>query len=243
LPAEKLAQLAEITRDYSDLIAQTRQRTLGSPIMPWDREQLAYIEQEQRADIEALFTPEELELYELYSSPTANNLRRRLSQFSPSEEEFRALYDLQKVFDEAYDLARGPRDADRMRAAAQAQQELNEQFKAVLGEERYTQLQRSMDRSYVAATSIVEHFKLPAKNAVAVYDLTQEMVQRGQELRVDRSLPEDQRNSRLAELGAEGTERLNTLLTPDGAKAYRESGAGSRWLNLISPPTRSPVRP
>lgn len=208
--------------------------------MPWDREQIVYIEQEMRADIEAVLDPEELELYDLYRSTTANALRARLISFAPTEEEFRALYELQKSFDERFSYTTMSRDPETMRERSRAQQELNDQFEAVLGQERYAALQRHMDRGYQAAARIVDHFKRPEENATAVYELTQNMEQRGRALRSNRDLAPEQRDAQLRELAVDASNRLDDLLTVEGAQAYRDSGA-ARWLSLLEP--RSPTRP
>lgn len=241
LPTEKLTELMQIESDYNDLTAQVRQGASPFRTMPWDREQLDYIEQEKQADIAALLTPKELELHELYGSRSANSLRSKLGETSVTESEFRELFEFQKAFDETFDISRGIPSPDVMRTRRSAEEELNQRYRTILGDERFAEIQRNQNNDYRAASSVAEHFKLPAENAAAVYELAQDMEQRGRALQSNRELPSEQRDAQLRGLGREASARLDELLTTEGAQAYRESGAAARWLNLLEP--RPPPRP
>jgi hypothetical protein len=101
LPNGKVQQVQSILSDYNDLRNQIYVAANGV-VLPEDREKLTLLEKEQRADLQAVLTPEELENYQLRSSSTANSMRSQLALFNPTEGEFRAVFDLQQAFDDKY---------------------------------------------------------------------------------------------------------------------------------------------
>ncbi len=64
-----------------------------------DREKLALLNRERRADLERVLTPEELFEYDLRQGPTAMRLRSQLAAFQPTEEEYRAIFTVQHALD------------------------------------------------------------------------------------------------------------------------------------------------
>ena len=98
-----------------------------------------------RADIEHLLTPEELLDYDLRASLTANRLRHELDNFQPTKDEFLALFRLRHPFDLRF-ATKPPGsdpdiDAERNRAAA----EVDRKIAAALGPARYADYQLSLD--------------------------------------------------------------------------------------------------
>jgi hypothetical protein len=68
---------------------------------PQELQQLLNRYTQKEAEVSQLLSPEELEQYELSTSWTADNLRRRLSGFEPTEDEFRTIFRLWRAHDEA----------------------------------------------------------------------------------------------------------------------------------------------
>jgi hypothetical protein len=168
LPDEKLERVDRIHADYGDMADDIRAQA-GGLLLATDRETLALLEQERRKDVAAILTPEELELYDLQTSATARALRARLAAFAPTEKEFRALFALQRSFDDRLGGATGPAGTDR----ATAEAELAKQVKAALGEARYEEYRRQQDPGYRVAARIAERFGLPVKRAAEVCALAQ----------------------------------------------------------------------
>lgn len=233
LPADKLEAVGRINSDYLELASQIQLEAAGM-MLPEDRENLALLEQEKRKDLAGVLTPAELELFDLYSSATANTMRRNLSAFEPSESEFRAIFALQREFDEQF--AR-PGAAgfngfdDRAQERRAAEQKLGEQLRTALGEARYAEFQRAQDQGYRAAVRIAERYRLPVENANAVYTLQREAQQKLTELR----------NNREAAAGyaRETAAKLNELLGAKGVEAYRQS-PGSFWMRNLDRFAASP---
>ena len=113
--------------------------------------------------IAAVLTPEEFVDYQLRLSETATKLRFALDTFGPNEQEFRAIFRLQKEFDDEFGFLfsssghgngigpvdTGPADYGvTQEKHAEASKALNEKIKNALGEQRFLDHQRSQDAEY-----------------------------------------------------------------------------------------------
>lgn len=247
LPPEKLVRIDRIHADYGDIADDVRARA-GGLLLASDREMLALLEQERRKDIAALLTPAELEIYDLQTSPTARTLRARLAGFAPTEQEFHALFALQRAFD----LRFGPAvaaDESRQRERAAAEAELESGFRRALGPARYAEYRRQQEPGYRIAARIVERFGLPAARAAAVDSLARDTQTRLVHLRDERTLTPEAVRGAVVQIGREAAERVAALLGPEGAELYRQTSAGA-WLRALEravtaataeEPSRAPV--
>lgn len=231
LPEETLEKLRSLERDYLDMRISIQSPSAVGLSMPWHAEEQAVLNQEKRRDVVAMLTPKELEEYDLRSSPTANSLRRNLTDFNPTEQEFRAMYAAQSRVDA---LRQGGFDisSEGMNTRRQAQQDANKALQDALGPARYAEYQRATDRGYQAAFAVTQNRNLPVENARAAYQVQRDIQQRAAEYR---RLPPAQRAEQLAALAAEAEKSLATLLTPEGLADYRRSGGF--WLRNLVPPT------
>lgn len=205
------------------------------------------LEKAQRAEIASVLTPQELEDYDLRTSRTANTLRRQLASFNPTEQEFRALFALQRPFDDQYNLdlilgAGGPtQDQERlMRDRSTAQRQLTEDIKTTLGEQRYAEYQRSTDGNYQQTARLVARLELPPETANQVYTVQQDMQQRVRTLQMDRNLAPADRNTQLAALATEAQAKITATLGPRGYDAYKQYGGS--WLQQLQPRPTLPAR-
>ncbi len=240
LPSDKIDAVQHLQRDYNDLRTQIFADS-GGMLLPWDREKLAVLEQEQRTDLAAALTPDELRQYDLYNSSTAQRLRSQLTYFNPSEQEFLALYDLQSQVDQRYNpmTTGGMLTPDQMRQRQADQQQLQAQIKTALGDQRYQAYQQSTDSGFQTASRIASSLQLPADNAVAVWNLQQSIQTRATAIRTDRNVPPEQRVEALTALNAEANQQLTTLLTQAGADAYKQT-AGGIWVRTLEMTHRRP---
>lgn len=203
---------------------------------------LAGPEKEMRAEIAKILTPQELEDYDLRTSNTANSLRRQLASFDPTEQEFRTLFQLQRAFDDQYQspmLAGAPTEAQRqmMMQRAEAQNQLTEQIKTTLGDQRYADYQRSIDYNYQQTSKLVSRLELPPETTNQVYAVQQEMQQR---LRTLGTLPPADRNAQLESLSAEAQAKITSALGQRGYEAYKQYGGS--WLQQLQPRPIPPPR-
>jgi len=235
LPRDKMDQMQSIIGDYGELRSQIYSAANGV-MLPEDREKLMLLEKEQRADLAALLTPQELENYELRSSSTANNLRSQLALFNPTEEEFRAIFKLQQAFDEKYGSANLVSNPELFRQRQVQQQELLTQVKAVLSPERVADYQQASDPAYQMVNRLVARLELPASAATQVVTVQQEITKRASTVRSDKTLSTEVRNMQLNALAQEATSRLTTTLGTRGLEAYKQYGG--QWVQSLVPRTQ-----
>ena len=239
LPPDKIEQMQAIMSDYGELRSDIYSKANGVMLQE-DREKIALLEKEQRTDLAALLTPQELENYELRSSSTASTLRSQLSIFKPTESEFRALFQATRAAEAQYGSITnsGPTNPDqvtKMREAVLAS------LQTQLSPERYAELNQATDPKYQMTNRLVARLELPASAAVQVVDIQTDVQKRAQALRRDTTLSPEQRTAQLAELSQEATSKISATLTPRGLEAYKNYGGF--WLqNLNPPPGRTTTR-
>ncbi len=231
IPIEKISRIMEISSDYSELRSAVQTES-GGLLLAEDRAKLALLAQEERADLQALLTPEEYEDYQLRRSPAANQLRSQLTWVEVNEQEFRSLYRLQEAYNDQFNSMTAPSspsaNAAQRRAAEQA---LIAEAKTILGEERGTEFERSRDASYRQLAALVDRLELPRATAQEVTAVQRDIQRRWAAVQTNSALTPDERRSQSSTLAREATESITRSLGPDGFSAYRQS-AGF-WLNTM----------
>jgi len=239
LPPVKLAQLKKILADYNDLVADVH-AVAQEILLPEDRAKLALLQKERDADATNLFTPDELAEYELHHSSTANRLVQQLSAFDPTEQEFRALFALNRAVDVEYGNP-GVLDPDQRRARAAALKALTPQIEAALGPDRFADYQQAIDPNYQQVFQLVTRLDLPTTAAAQVVAVQKDVEQRTTALRSDATLTPEQRQQQFATLNQEATARLTTSLGAAGVDAYKSSAG--YWLQRLQHDATAPVPP
>ena len=236
LPAGKLSQIQKITADYNDLSKEITELADGV-LLPGDRARLALIQKERDADIAKLLSPEELMEHELHHSSTANRLLAQLSAFDATEEEFRALFAINRAIDVQYGNP-GVLSPEERRARQAAQKNLVSQIETALGPERYAAYQQAIDPNYKQALELVTRLELPKANAVQVVAVQKDVEQRIAAIRSNPALSSEDRQAQFVALHQEAAEKLTVSLRARGLDAYKSSGGF--WLqNLQQLTTRS----
>jgi hypothetical protein len=207
---------------------------------------LAGPKKELLTEIAKLLTPQELEDYDLRTNNTTAALRSQLATFNPTEQEFRALYQLQRPFDEQYQLNMvGGMLTDQQRQLlnqrAEAQNRLSAQIQAALGDQRYADYLRSSDYNYQQTSRLVARLELPTETATQVYAVQQDLQQRARTVQLDRTLAPEDRTAQLAALAAEAQTKVSAALGPNGYEAYKQNGG--QWLQNLQPRPVSAPRP
>jgi hypothetical protein len=238
LPADKIESLQKMSNDYSELRSQIYAESNGL-LLPEDKEKLAMLEKENRADLVATLTPEELEEYDMRNSRTASRLRSQYSTFDFTEQEFRSAYALMKSFDDKYNSnipGMQAYDATTAKARMAEEKQIQDQIKQMLGEQRYQEYQRAGDNTYRVASQLAERLQLPKENAVAVYDLKSSVETQSAAIRSNRSLSVEAKTQALKDLASDASAKLDQFLTSKGAEAFKTSGGGYWIQNLNRTP-------
>jgi hypothetical protein len=241
LPAEKISQLQQILQDASMKQSEIYGQSVGgySVRLPEDNAKLAQIEQERRAALAALLTPEELENYDLHSSSSASQLKSQLIAFEPTEQEYRTLFKLQQAFDEKYPSnLLGGASQDLLRERSQAQLKLKEDMAAALPADRAEAYRLSTENGATTVARIVNRLELPMATVGQVMGVQKEIQAQANALRTDRTISAEVRNQALAALQQQANDRIAGQIGINGLAAYK--GSAGSWIQNLVPPAPVP---
>lgn len=234
---EKREELQRLEQDYNELANELRRESRGFTL-PSDQEKMKFLEEEKRRDLASVLTPEEMEAYELRQSRTAQNLRWRMTQMDATEEEFRAIFEVQKDFDERfneydqYGMRTRTMTQDDWKARNEAEKAMKEQLKATLGQERYAAYLRSQDHDFQQLRNATKRFELPPDTPNKIYALRDEVPQAAAKIADDAALSGEQKKEALKKLVEETRERVRGTLGAEAADAYFKNN-GMPWLNQM----------
>jgi hypothetical protein len=128
LPEDKRDQAESLLLRYAEVDAQIRELAGGHGTLenPAERALLVESYDRKRTELHALLSPAEYEQVELTTSWTAENLRRAMRKFEPTEEEFRYIFNAWRAHDEnlAGIYARGEPDPGNQHVFAAIQNAL-----------------------------------------------------------------------------------------------------------------------
>lgn len=239
IPREKVDEIQRLQQDYGELSQEINRAAKGF-LLPEDREKLAFLEKEKLADLHELLTPDEFLEYQLRNSPAANQLRNDFRQIELTEEEFRALYALRAAVDEQLGNPDPflSRKRDQAEGRDKAETQLREQYRTVLGEERYAEYLRSREGNYEQLRRLAERLELPKETAANIHHLQKSTEQKANEIRRNSKLKPEERNAQLSALATTVKTMVSTALGSRGYEAYLEQGC--YWLRNLEPPKPSP---
>jgi hypothetical protein len=232
LSADKADRLQRISDDYGDLRTQLNTAARGL-VLPEDREKLALLEKEKRADLAKLLSPQELEDYLTRTSQTTMQLRSALTLMDASETEFRAISQAKQAYEDkySYQVTGGFIGPDLMKERDAAQLKTADQLKAALGETRYAEYARVSDREYQSITRLAEQANLPATAAVQAYDQRTAAVKESNRVFDDPALTADQKRVALQTLAQTTRAQLTATLGADAGASYLK--VADRWLTSM----------
>jgi len=229
---EKRSQIRKILDDYGgrELTIRAKETESGLALAGNDQVELRRLSKERDQQIAKVLSPAELEQYELWFSSSAYKVRQALFGMAPTEEEFRAVYDLTKRFDDAWEQeALDPSDEATRQRWGQAKAELDSQISSLMGEARYAEYQRNQDPDFRAIALAVAFYNLPQHTAEEVY-ATKGVIQaeRARILASDRFTLE-QKMTRLKEMADETERTVRALLGEQALSYYKRHGQGA-WM-------------
>lgn len=225
---EKADQLAAIERDYTELSQGIREGS-GPIQLRSDREQLRLLDREKRADLAAVLTPDELLEYDLRSSPAANTVRNRLTYFEPSEDEYRALTQIQLEFDREYGSI-NLTDAEEARRRT-AESELLSKMQATLTPERAREFQLVTDQNFQRTARALRDFNYDSEVTREVVTLQRSMSDRAKAIQEQSGSTEKLKSAQLESLYREAHASLSGKLSPAALEAYKQRAG--RWLEQL----------
>ncbi|MGH7944250.1 MAG: hypothetical protein ACREH8_02215 [Opitutaceae bacterium] len=230
LPQARIDLVQRITEDYAEMTSQVRSAMQGVTL-PEDREKLALLEREKRADLAAILTPEEFADFERRTSTITGRLRTTFTIMDASEAEFRTIFKAHEPFKDAlYPTSGGGITyfgSDVMEKRREATAQINEQLKAALGDARFAEYQRSTDSDFQQLYRLGQRDNVPYETLVRAHDVRIPTAEASMKIVEDRSLSNDARRAALKELAQSTRTTLLSTLGPAAGPAYVDN---SRWL-------------
>jgi hypothetical protein len=226
LPEGKRELVRDIQEQLWDKQQELQARTMGF-WEPEDQQEMQRLQKEYRDALSKTLAPDELLEYQLATSPTARNLRSELSAFSASDQEFRDIFRLrQQVEDATMDLQGNDQEANRKRM--EAHQQMDQQLRSMLGDQRYAEYQRSRDYQYRNLTRLARDNGLPPDTAGKAYEMNQLAMQEAARIRSQQDLPREERDALLRQMQTDLDSSMGNLLGPQVYQRFQQNYGGAR---------------
>jgi hypothetical protein len=158
---------------------------------------LARIRDETRQQLAAILSPQQLEEFLLRYSENANRLRRELTGFSPTAEEFRSIFRTVDSIDREIQLRYSGDDAASQRARQNLEQQRVAAIRNALGAERFAAYQTAQDPAYREALSAAQQAGGGEETASALYEIGRATIDEFNRIRNDPSLTDAQKQQQL----------------------------------------------
>jgi hypothetical protein len=233
LSEEKQEQLEQLFAKYNQLRQEMRPQP-GQAIGPEYRERMKALMQQQEADLKQLLTPEEYDEYKLRRSPSVHAVQN-LYGFEPTEDESRAMARVRMELEEVQRNRDPSAVGDKkqiLAARQQAQQRLDEQVNAVLGDVRFAEFKRASDPRFQEIYRVALRYDLPNEVAVRVYEIRNAAENQADRLRQDAKLDEDPRQAALEAIEEETERAIAEHFGVSGLKTYKRYGGA--WLDAMA---------
>jgi len=236
--ADKREALQQLEQDYNELANDMRRETRGFQT-PADAEKARFIQEEKRRDLAALLTPAEMAEYDRRNSPTAQKLRWQMTQMDASEEEYLAIFEIRKDFDERFadydaygNRLKPAKNETDPKARMEAEKALNAQLRQALGTERYQTYVNAHDGDFQQLQAATKRFGLAPGTPSAVLTLREETAKVAMRLADDTSLSVEQKRAEIGKLAEQARGKVAGLLGAEVAKTYFDNG-GAPWLGQL----------
>lgn len=232
VPADKVDAVQGVLRDFEDA-RQDLYSSAGGTIGPELQKRIAALEKDQHDALARVLSPQELEEWDVRNSDSARSLRYQLSAFDPTEQEFRALYKLQAEFDERFGRLYVNPGPEELQRRGEAQRQMNDQIKAMLGPVRGAEYERANDYNYRQTSLLVARLEMPPETTNQIYAVQKDIQDRLRD--TYRAGPDAvaNRQSLLAALEQEAQARITSLLGTRGFEAYKQYGG--IWMQSLRP--------
>jgi hypothetical protein len=237
LPLEKRVQIQKIEDDYNELNSQIHEESRDFRT-PADDAKLRLLADERQKDILSVMSPEEQKTYELRSSPTAQMLHWDLAKFKVTEAEYRAIFPLQKAFDERF-TANDPFSTASTDAPSWTyetrnaeDEKLKQAIRNIIGEERYLLAIRKETNDWRMLEGAARRFNLPAETPERLYALRETASATSRQIVDNPALSAETKKQALADLATQTRKQVRSGLGEEAAAAYFKN-QGMSWLQSL----------
>jgi hypothetical protein len=243
LSDEKIDAIGSVERDYNQVRrAAAADRSPNMVDMMGEMHaQQQLLEEQRRADLAAILTPEELAEYEKRNSSAAWQTMSNVRSINITESEYDAMFRAQQSFNDAVSglPMGGIQSPDVQMKQEAARSALIEQVKGILPDDRFNQYLESADFRYAQLSKTLSGF--PSVNSEAKYRLFKLQTETQMALApiyADKSISAAQREARRLEIVGPAAAEVDALLGRDAAAAYKKDPFGQMFD--LPPPSGSP---
>jgi hypothetical protein len=242
LPEGKRGPVRTIQEDYWAKTEELNERTMGF-WEPQDYEEQNRLKVAYRDGLAKTLTQDELLNFDLATSSTASRLRSELTAFNATEQEMREIFKLRWKLDDEFSTTgpSNPNDPEAGRKRGEAYQAMEAETKALLGEQRYAEYQRSRDYQFRTLNRLAQQNGLPADTAIKAYDLQRVAREESGRLQSNRDLPPEQRNQMLQQMQSELDTTMTQLLGQRAYNEFQQNYGGGRIFYQSGPTPGRPV--
>ena len=227
---EKIARVDAIFKDYAEQLNELTSPNPPGKINPRDiatkQKALALLQQERHADLAKILAPRELEDLELRWSSSGLRLLGSLADIPVSNDELRALIQLQAGFDHDHEHTSGMGGA-ALDAREKARYETDEQMRALLGDERFFVYLGRDDPIYQRFSEMTGELAQPAAMAIRLWQAKGEYFIRRGEVAAQFRHDYQARDENLTALNTEVVTQITALV---GEAAIRNHPQAFAWL-------------
>lgn len=231
LSPEKWERIAKIRRDYDEIrVKMSADYAAVGDKFPGGLsaflKQLALLEREMHADLARDLTPRELEDYELHQSTTGQTLQRRLAGVGVTDEQQRAVYRLQREFDDRFSLV-FDLSPSALWERMNVQDVLRQKIRSELSDPAYAAWLNAEDPSFGAMRGFAAEKGLPPAAGDELWRIKNDWTLRKLEIAAQQGLSPEQRKAMQAAWVGQIRSRVAVLV---GADALAPGVEALAWL-------------
>ena len=193
-------------------------------------QELKKIDAYRRDKLSHLLSGSELDQFELSTSETADRLRKGLTGFNPTEDEFRDIFRRFKDHDDKYELA----DASDPKVAqekAADEERIEEEILSKLSPTRAQEYERAKNEEFRNLWAFTEIYELPPSTAQSLFDIEQAVKEERQKLLSAGLTPEEQAEG----LKAIHDETEKTVVKLLGSQLYGKfTQSSGSWIQALA---------
>jgi hypothetical protein len=195
-----------------------------------EKKRLREIQEQKQNTLATLLTPEELDQYNLWFSPSAYRTRETLSTLDPTEDDFLAIYHLQRQFDADWDgVQPSELDPERRAKYESAQRDFEAGVKEYLGPDRFEKFVEARDPDFQQLQIASAQFALRPDAASDVYSFRQTLGEERAKVDANPNLSRAQRDQVFQALSDETEKAVVEVMGPKAYRYYLRNGAG-KWI-------------
>jgi hypothetical protein len=232
--AEKAARIEKIKRDYDEITTKVAAEfSAAGNDFPGGLNaylrQLALLEREKWKDIAGLLSPRELEDLQMIDTRAGKEVQRLLSDAAVSDEQRRAVFRLQREFDDKYALVFDTA-TPALLARETERQALQEKILGVLGPDAFSAWLRGEGSNFDAFANFAAQHQLSPQTAIEVWRARNEFIRQNLANEIQPAESAAQRMERRRGLTEVMRQRVGALVGPN---AIDDAPEAFGWLPQV----------